>query len=140
MPARSTAASISARSDPMCALPSPALAHRAAAEAARAEDRVGAADLAEPVRFLPTTPWAFLWHFVRERFAARYACMMLAVVAAQICQTLDPYILKLLINQVMDALRVPVDARVSGPIFGMFALMVALWFADTFLVRIYQLI
>jgi len=42
------------------------------------------------VRFLPTSPWAFLWHFVRERFMARYACMMLAVVAAQICQTLDP--------------------------------------------------
>ncbi|MBI3516047.1 MAG: ABC transporter ATP-binding protein [Proteobacteria bacterium] len=124
----------------MFALSRAALVRHAAVEDARADDPVGAAELAEPVRFLPTTPWAFLWHFVRERFMARYACMMLAVVAAQICQTLDPYILKLLINQVIDALRGPAEARVTAPIFGMFALMVALWFADTFLVRVYQLI
>jgi ATP-binding cassette subfamily B protein len=121
----------------MVALSRSALAHRAAAE----ETRVDAdAELAESVRFLPTTPWAFLWHFVRERYAPRYLAMILAVVLAQICQTLDPYILKLLINRVTDALGIAADQRVAGPIFGLFALMVALWFADTFLVRVYQLI
>src|SRR5207237_4093129 len=31
------------------------------------------------------------------------------------------------------------DGRLSAPIVGLFVLMVALWFADTLLVRIYQL-
>jgi ATP-binding cassette subfamily B protein len=124
----------------MFALSRSALAHRAAAEDARVDaDAVPPLELAAAVRFLPTTPWAFLWHFVRERFAARYAVMMAAVVLAQVCQTLDPYLLKLLINHVTAALKVEAVARETGPIFLLFAVMVGLWFADTFLVRIYQL-
>jgi ATP-binding cassette subfamily B protein len=92
------------------------------------------------VRFLPTAPWPFLWHFVREGFWRRYAVMICAVVLAQICQTLDPYILKLMINRVTGVLGVAADQRETGPIIGLFVLMVALWFADTLLVRIYQLI
>src|SRR3954469_15407239 len=122
----------------MVALSRDALARRAAAEEARVDaDRPDDAELARPVRFLPTTPWAFLWHFVREGFWRRYAVMVCAVVLAQICQTLDPYILKLMINRVVEALRVVADERVTGPIIGLFVVMVALWFADTLLVRIY---
>jgi ATP-binding cassette subfamily B protein len=117
-----------------------ALAQRAAAEDACVDAAAPPLALAEPVRFLPTTPWAFLWHFVRHGFWRRYAAMMAAVIAAQVCQTLDPYILKLLINHVTAALGLPAEARATGPIFAIFALMVALWFADTFLVRVYQLI
>ena len=124
----------------MFALSRAALARNAAAEEARAD--AVPSELAAPVRFLPTTPWAFLAHFAREGFVVRYVSMMLAVVLAQICQTLDPYVLKLLINRVTAALGIDVGARgaVAGPIFGLFAVMVALWFADTFLVRCYQMI
>jgi ATP-binding cassette subfamily B protein len=126
----------------MLALNRAALARHAAAAEARADADVALApdELAQPVRYLPTTPWAFLAHFVREGLRARYAAMMVAVVLAQICQTLDPYILKLLINRVTAVLGVPEDARATAAIFGLFALMVALWFADTLLVRCYQLI
>ncbi|HUA51868.1 MAG TPA: ABC transporter ATP-binding protein [Candidatus Sulfotelmatobacter sp.] len=125
----------------MFALSRAAMARDAAAEQARA-DASDASELAQPVRVLPTTPWAFLAHFAREGFVARYVSMMAAVVLAQICQTLDPYVLKLLINRVTAALGIDVAARasVTGPIFGLFGLMVALWFADTFLVRCYQMI
>lgn len=97
----------------------------------------------EPVSFLPTTPWAFLWHFVRRRdFLGRYVVMVLAVVLAQICETVDPYILKLLINRVTQA--VGTQAAGGTPdraaIFGLFGLMVGLWFAATLLFRGYQLI
>src|SRR3954462_15595639 len=98
----------------MVALSRSALAHRAAAEDARVD--ATDAELAEPVRYLPTSPWAFLWHFVREGPWRRYAIMVFAVVLAQICQTLDPYILKLLINSFTDALGVVADERIAGPI------------------------
>ncbi|MEJ0070111.1 MAG: hypothetical protein WDO24_16890 [Pseudomonadota bacterium] len=97
-------------------------------------------ELLEPVHFLPTTPWAFLWHFVREGFIHRYTAMISIVVLAQVCQTFDPYILKLLINRVTGALQLAPAARDTAAMFGLFGLMVALWFADTLLVRCYQLL
>ncbi len=120
-----------------------ALARYAAAEDARADEAVSSvvgAELAEPVHYLPATPWVFLAHFVRAGSPGRHAAMVLAVVLAQICQTLDPYVLKLLINRVTGALGMPADARPTGAIFAIFTLMVVLWFADTFLVRCYQMI
>jgi ATP-binding cassette subfamily B protein len=64
--------------------------------------------------------------------------MIAIVVLAQICQTFDPYVLKLLINRVTAAIRVAPLARDTAAIFELFGLMVALWFADTLLVRVYQ--
>jgi ATP-binding cassette subfamily B protein len=125
----------------MLALSRAALARHAAAVEARADDDTAPASaLLEPVRFLPTAPWAFLWHFIREGFVGRFAAMIVVVVAAQICQTFDPYVLKLLINRVIAILRVAPVERDTAVIFGLFGLMVSLWFADTLLVRCYQVL
>jgi ATP-binding cassette subfamily B protein len=124
----------------MLALSRAALARHAAAVEARADEPAPAPELLEPVRFLPTAPWVFLWYFVREGFIARFAAMILIVVTAQVCQTFDPYVLKLLINRVTVAIRLAPVERDAATIFGLFALMVTLWFADTLLVRGYQMI
>ena len=124
----------------MLALSRAVLARHAAVAEARADHITPAAELLEPVRFLPTAPWAFLWYFVRERFIGRFAAMILIVVAAQVCQTFDPYVLKLLINRVTVAIRLAPVERDAATIFGLFALMVTLWFADTLLVRGYQVL
>ena len=123
----------------MLALSRAAAARRTAVADAPADDTVAPA-LLEPVRFLPTAPWAFLWYFVRQGFVPRFATMIGMVVLAQICQTFDPYVLKQLINRVTAAIRMSPAERDTATIFALFALMVGLWLADTMLVRVYQMI
>ena len=123
----------------MTALTSTALARPAADGGV--DDALPDPALLEPVRFLPTRPWPFLWFFVRQRvFLTRFAAMIVIVVVAQICQTFDPYVLKMLINRVTKAIAVAPVERETAAIFGIFVLMVGLWFADTLLVRVYQVV
>ncbi len=89
----------------------------------------------EPVGDLPIRPAAFLWRFVARRYLGRYAVMIALVLAAQACQTFEPYVLKQLINGLS---AVPMIAAASA--LGLFALLAGLWIGDTILMRCYQAI
>ena len=91
----------------------------------------------QPVQSLPTRPWPFLWHFVRERFLRRYATMAGLVIVAQAMETLEPYVLKLLVNSLVGAKADP-DAATRALLI--FTVMVAMWFVAAMLYRGYQML
>ena len=90
-----------------------------------------------PIAWLPSGPWAFLWHFVRRYYAHRYAAMIATVLVAQGIETLEPYILKRLINSLTAVVR---DGADAAPVTHWFAAAVAAWFGAMLLMRLYQII
>ena len=94
-------------------------------------------DALAPVAWIPTRPWAFLWHFTREGFLGRYGAMIASVILAQIADTIEPYALKRMVNWITVATTEP---GAAAEVFFWFAIMVALWFASTILFRVYHVI
>ncbi len=89
----------------------------------------------QPVQWLPTSPWAFLWHFVRSYYLGRYVAMILAVVVAQGLETLEPYAVKRVVNSVTGG-----AASARSVAVAWFGILVFLWIASSLMVRVYQAI
>lgn len=95
------------------------------------------ADDLAPVGRLPTRPWPFLWHFVRRYYLHRYVLMVLSVLLGQGLETLEPYVLKRLINALSDTVKSGGSAAV---VTTWFVVAVGLWAAAMLLMRVYQII
>jgi len=95
-----------------------------------------AEDLA-PVYSLPTRAWPFLWHFVRRYYLHRYVLMVLAVLVGQGLETLEPYVLKRMVNALSDSVKTGASA---APVTTWFIVGFGLWAASMLLMRIYQIV
>ena len=93
-------------------------------------------DLA-PVASLPTRAWPFLWHFVRRYYLHRYVLMVLAVLLGQGLETLEPYVLKRMVNALSDTVRTGAPAAV---VTTWFIVGFGLWAVSMLLMRLYQII
>ncbi|HUL09243.1 MAG TPA: ABC transporter ATP-binding protein [Candidatus Acidoferrum sp.] len=93
-------------------------------------------DLA-PVYSLPTRAWPFLWHFVRRYYLHRYVVMVLAVLVGQGLETLEPYVLKRMINALSDTVRTGASA---APVTTWFIVGFGLWAVSMLLMRVYQIV
>ncbi len=91
----------------------------------------------EPVLWLPTRPWPFIWHFVRRYFLGRYLAMIGAVVLATGLETLEPYALKRLINALTASAGSGAPATEA---FLWFAVAMALWVSAMLMMRVYQIL
>jgi ATP-binding cassette subfamily B protein len=93
-------------------------------------------DLA-PVSSLPTRAWPFLWHFVRRYYLHRYVLMVLAVLLGQGLETLEPYVLKRMVNTLSDAVK---NGASAAPVTTWFIVGFGLWAVSMLLMRLYQII
>jgi ATP-binding cassette subfamily B protein len=93
-------------------------------------------DLA-PVSWLPTRPWPFLWYFVRRYYLHRYALMVLAVLLGQGLETLEPYVLKRMINALSDTVKTGASA---APVTTWFIVGFGIWAVSMLLMRVYQIV
>ncbi len=104
------------------------------------DERAGAAadeeDLA-PIHSLPTRPWPFLWHFVRRYYLHRYVLMVLAVLLGQGLETLEPYVLKRMINALSDTVKTGASA---APVTTWFLVGLGIWAVSMLLMRVYQIV
>ncbi len=90
-----------------------------------------------PVYSLPTRPWPFLWYFVRRYYLHRYMLMVLAVLLGQGLETLEPYVLKRMVNALSDAVKTGASA---APVTAWFFVGFGLWGASMLLMRVYQIV
>jgi len=93
-------------------------------------------DLA-PVYNLPTQAWPFLWHFVRRYYLHRYLLMVLAVLLGQGLETLEPYVLKRMVNALSDSVKTGASA---APVTTWFIVGFGLWAVSMLLMRVYQIV
>jgi ATP-binding cassette subfamily B protein len=93
-------------------------------------------DLA-PVYGLPTRARPFLWHFVRRYYLHRYLVMVLAVLVGQGLETLEPYVLKRMINALSDTVKTGASA---APVTNWFVIGFGLWAVSMLLMRVYQIV
>jgi ATP-binding cassette subfamily B protein len=93
-------------------------------------------DLA-PVSSLPTRAWPFLWHFVRRYYLHRYVVMVLAVLLGQGLETLEPYVLKRMVNALSDTVRTGAPA---APVTTWFIIGFGIWAVSMLLMRVYQIV
>jgi ATP-binding cassette, subfamily B, bacterial len=93
-------------------------------------------DLA-PVYSLPTRAWPFLWHFVRTYYLHRYVLMVLAVLLGQGLETLEPYVLKRMINALSDTVKTGASA---APVTTWFIVGFGIWAVSMLLMRVYQIV
>jgi ATP-binding cassette subfamily B protein len=93
-------------------------------------------DLA-PIHSLPTRPWPFLWYFVRRYYLHRYVLMVLAVLLGQGLETLEPYVLKRMINALSDTVKTGASA---APVTTWFIVGFGIWAVSMLLMRVYQIV
>jgi len=93
-------------------------------------------DLA-PVYSLPTRAWPFLWYFVRRYYLHRYALMVLAVLLGQGLETLEPYVLKRMINALSATVKTGASA---APVTTWFIVGFSIWAVSMLLMRVYQIV
>jgi len=93
-------------------------------------------DLA-PVHSLPTRAWPFLWYFVRGYYLHRYAVMVLAVLLGQGLETLEPYVLKRMINALSATVKTGASA---APVTTWFIVGFGIWAVSMLLMRVYQIV
>jgi ATP-binding cassette subfamily B protein len=93
-------------------------------------------DLA-PIHSLPTRAWPFLWYFVRRYYLHRYALMVLAVLLGQGLETLEPYVLKRMINALSATVKTGASA---APVTTWFIVGFGIWAVSMLLMRVYQIV
>jgi ATP-binding cassette, subfamily B, bacterial len=93
-------------------------------------------DLA-PVSSLPTRAWPFLWHFVRRYYLHRYVLMVLAVLLGQGLETLEPYVLKRMVNALSDTVKTGAPA---AAVTTWFIVGFGIWAVSMLLMRVYQIV
>ena len=91
----------------------------------------------KPILSLPKTPWAFVWFFVRHKFALNYILIILAILAGRIFDTLEPYFVKKLINAL--AANNVISIKEPETLYW-FLLLVGAWLMGSLFFRIQNMI
>ena len=91
----------------------------------------------KPILSLPKTPWAFVWFFVRHKFAIHYIFIILAILLGRVFDTLEPYFIKKLINAL--ASNDVVSIKQSETMYW-FILLIAAWLLGSLFFRIQNII
>lgn len=94
-------------------------------------------DSLKPILWLPKKPWAFVWFFVRHKFALNYILIILAILAGRAFDTLEPYFVKKLINAL--AANNVISVKESETLYW-FVLLIAAWFLGSLFFRIQNMI